>query len=87
MKLIYVIIRDSINEIISEALSSHGYSFTVLNSTGGFLHRGNVTLLIGVKANQVDPVLEVLKEHCSPGEDHEHAATIFVLDLPHYMKV
>jgi uncharacterized protein YaaQ len=87
MKLIYVIIRDSISEVVSETLSKNGYDFTTLNSTGGFLRRGNVTLLVGVNAEQVESVLEILKKHCPPVDDHDHGATIFVMDLPHYLKV
>jgi len=87
MKLIYAIIRDAVTEAVSSALTSAGYTFTSLNSTGGFLKRGNVTLLIGVKAEQVDTVIKLIKAECPISDQEEHAATVFVLNLPGYLKV
>ncbi|UKI15134.1 MAG: cyclic-di-AMP receptor [Clostridiales bacterium] len=35
----------------------------MLSSTGGFLKKKSVTLLIGVERAQVDTVLEILEKH------------------------
>lgn len=85
MKLIYAIMRDAVSEPISASLSSQGFNVTRLTSTGGFLKRGNVTLLVGVEADHVDEVLEILKENNPPV--NQTKITVLVLDLPHYLKV
>ena len=45
-----------------DALNRRGFFATVLSSTGGFLKKRSITLMIGVEAHQVDAVLEVLRE-------------------------
>lgn len=44
-------------------LNSHGFYGTMLSSTGGFLKKKSVTLLIGVERAQVEKVLEILEKH------------------------
>jgi len=47
MKLIYAIVRyDNEDEVIN-ALTKKRYSITKLATTGGFLKKGNTTLMIG----------------------------------------
>jgi hypothetical protein len=46
-----------------------------------------VTLLIGAQPEQVEQVFKILKGHCSPTSPNQHAATIFVLDMPIYKKL
>ena len=44
-------------------LTARGFYTTMLSSTGGFLKKKSVTLLIGVERAQVDTVLEILEKH------------------------
>ena len=37
---------------------------TNLGSTGGFLSRGNMTILSGVNDNQLDAVMKIVRETC-----------------------
>ena len=53
MKLVIVIIRDSDDEAVIQALLQQEYRVTRMSSTGGFLKQGNVTLLIGVREERV----------------------------------
>jgi len=46
-----------------EALADRGIPTTRLDSRGGFLQKGNATLLCGVAENQVEVVMGVLREH------------------------
>jgi uncharacterized protein YaaQ len=87
MKLIITIIRDTDDGTVINQLVSHGYGVTRVASTGGFLRRGNVTLLIGAENDQVDKVLELLQQVCSPAEAGQHRATVFVVDSQHYEQV
>lgn len=87
MKLMTVIIQDKDSDRVLEALVGMDFSVTRLASTGGFLRKGNVTLLLGLEAKQVDMVIDIIKNRCTAHEPNRHAATIFVLDMPEYMKV
>lgn len=87
MKLIITIIRDSDDGTVINQLVAHGYRVTRVASTGGFLRRGNVTLLIGAENDQVESILDLLKQVCSPAEAGQHRATVFVVDAQHYEQV
>ncbi len=84
MKLMIVIVRDTDDETIIQELVKQSYRVTRMASTGGFLRRGNVTLLIGVEADQVEAVFTLLRECCRPPEANHHRATAFVVDLPYF---
>jgi uncharacterized protein YaaQ len=87
MKLIIAIVHDIDAGSVIEELITHGYRVTRVASTGGFLRRGNVTLLIGTEEGQVQPVIDLLRDTCSPPEPGQHRATIFVVDAPHFEQV
>lgn len=87
MKLIIAIVRDIDAAPVIEQLVAHSYRVTRVASTGGFLRRGNATLLIGVEDQQVQPVIDLLRDTCSPPEPNHHRATIFVVDAPHFEQV
>jgi uncharacterized protein YaaQ len=87
MKLIIAIVHDIDAGSVIEELITHGYRVTRVASTGGFLRRGNVTLLIGTEEEQVQPVIDLLRDTCSPPEPGQHRATIFVVDAPHFEQV
>ncbi len=64
MKMITVIIHDEDSKELLKKLNEKEFGVTKLASTGGFLHSGNTTLLIGVSKEQVDEVLEMIKGTC-----------------------
>ena len=65
MKLVVAIINsDDVNAVMSN-LTKEGYSATKLNTSGGFLSAGNITLLIGVEAKKVDDVINIIGKHSS----------------------
>ncbi|HHT36291.1 MAG: cyclic-di-AMP receptor [Candidatus Wallacebacter cryptica] len=64
MKLIIIVVEDDDAPNLIRELSAEGYSSTKLASTGGFLLHGNTTLLVGVKDEQVDPVIDIVKRIC-----------------------
>ncbi len=87
MKLIFAIVRDSDDRAVIDALITRTYRVTRVASTGGFLRRGNVTLMIGVEADQVQPVIDLIKSTCAAPEPGQNRATIFVVDMPHFEQV
>jgi uncharacterized protein YaaQ len=68
MKLVVAIVldRDAANAI--SELNRHGYGVTRINTYGGFLKRGNATLLTGVEDGEAGHVIEVLRQTCRTPE-------------------
>ena len=64
MKLIIAIVQDQDAMRLIEALLRKEYRATKLASTGGFLKKGNTTLLVGVDDDKVDEVVDLIKETC-----------------------
>jgi len=85
MKMIIAILRDVDSDPVSHALTSASYRVTVIASTGGFLRRGNTTLLIGTEDEKVEKALELIRQNCTaPHEPGAKRATIFVIKVDQY---
>jgi len=54
VKLVIAIVRDDYSEVLQDELADAGHRYTKLASTGGFLRKGNTTLLVGVDDDQMD---------------------------------
>jgi len=63
MKLILAIINDQIAPGLVEHLLNKGIRVTDLPSSGGFLKKGNRTILSGVEDDEVQLVLQIIKEY------------------------
>ena len=68
MKLVITVVHDRDKNKITEALLRSGFKFTKIGSTGGFLREGNVTLLIGVEANEVERLVQTIGDSCKTRE-------------------
>ena len=64
MKLLYIIIRSEDEFDVMAALMRNGFYVTKIATTGGFLRRGNTTLMVGTE--EPDRCIEVVKEKCGP---------------------
>ena len=64
MKLVLAIVQDDDAFDLIEDLNDKGFRVTKLATTGGFLKSGNTTLMIGVEAEQVDDVINIIEEVC-----------------------
>jgi len=88
MKLIITIISDYDNEPVSQALILANFRVTRIASTGGFLHRGSSTLMIGVPDEKVDEAIQVIQKNLSPTTDpHATRATLFVLNVEKFTQI
>ncbi len=95
MKLIVAIVQGEDADDVIRAMLAAGHRLTRINTTGGFLRRGNATLLIGVKDDQIDEVVALMqattrrRTESSPIEKGipEFTATIFVLDATHFIRI
>ena len=68
MKLIIAIVHERDRQDICDLLLEHGWQFTVVASTGGFLREGKSTLLIGADDQDVDSIIEIIKKSSSSRE-------------------
>jgi len=85
VKLLIVILNDDDAETVLRVLIETEFRVTRVASTGGFLRRGNTTLLIGTQKERVDEALELIRETCGePDEARARKATIFVLDMERF---
>ncbi len=80
MKLILAVVRDIDSESVIRTLIKAGYRVTRLASTGGFLRRGNMTLMIGVDEGDDQKVIDLMREAVGPPEKEQHRVTLFVLN-------
>ena len=94
MKLIIAVVQNEDADAVVDALLDARYRATRLASTGGFLRRGNTTIMLGVQDEQVDDVLEIIKQKSHPrpvasqeGNQVRAGATVFVLELEQYERL
>mgnify|MGYP000077961854 CR=1 FL=1 len=64
MKLVLAIVQDIDADAAIKALTEKGQRVTRMASTGGFFRQGNTTLFCATEDDQVDAVLDVLRQVC-----------------------
>jgi uncharacterized protein YaaQ len=72
MKMVVAIMHGDDATDCSAALSDKGFPTTRLDSKGGFLQRGNATLLCVVAEPQVDAVFEILRQRSKSRTEYLH---------------
>ncbi len=90
MNLMLSIVASENAEPVTRALLAAGYRVTRMNTAGGFLRRGNVTLLVGVEEAGVDDVLRIIDANSRirpEGASTGSGATTFVLDATRFVRV
>jgi uncharacterized protein YaaQ len=80
MKLLIFVTEDTAADATVDALVEQGFRVTRLASTGGFLRRGNTTLLVGVEDAAVERAAAVVRA-AAPG------ALMITLNLERYERV
>lgn len=91
--LVLAIVRRDDADAAIGALTRAGYGVTVIASVGGFLGAPNVTLLIGLHADELERALAVLKASChrralrAPVETSIGGATAFVCRVARYVHI
>jgi uncharacterized protein YaaQ len=91
MKMVIAIVPEKHSSEILDALVEAQYRATLISTTGGFLRKGNATLLIGVRDERADGVLQHIQGVCEAislrGNSEAPWATVFVLDMEQYVQV
>ena len=79
MKLVVAIVHSEDASALVAALLDKEFRATRLQSSGGFLKQSNATVILGVDDDQVETVLDVVRETC-------HARTQVVNPMPPIME-
>jgi uncharacterized protein YaaQ len=89
VKLVVAIVSDADATRVTEALVSAGYPGpTRINTVGGFLRRGNATLLLGTDDERVENAIDVIRSAVdAPESPDQKRATIFVLNTARFIRV
>ena len=76
LKLVVIISSDADAEKLTKKLVEQGYPATKISSTGGFLRRGNATILSGVESNEVDQIIAMVRLECSARTEYVPVQTL-----------
>jgi uncharacterized protein YaaQ len=87
MKLIILIVKDQLTDVLTRALTEAQYRVTGIASTGGFLHSGVTTLLVGVEDAQVEPAVSLIRSTVGAGTSAQTQATLFIVPVLNYEQV
>ncbi len=68
MKLLVAIVQDDDAARVADALRRDGHRFTRLASMGGFLETANTTLVMAVKDEALQDVVDLFRANCAGRE-------------------
>ena len=63
MNLILAIVSNDDARLVTDETVRAGFRATKLASSGGFLHAGNTTLILGVRDCEVDAALNIIEKY------------------------
>lgn len=87
MKMIILIVKDDDADAITQTLTADEYRVTRVASTGGFLRKGVVTLLLGMSDERVEAALELIRAKLTPLPSGEKRVTLFVVPVERFEQV
>lgn len=87
MKLIIAILQDSDTDKVTQALTTENYRITRIASTGGWLRKGVVTLLIGLEDDRVESAIQIMRANTTQSNGEEARATLFVVPVENYTQI
>ena len=78
-RLVIAIVQKEDTDQLMRTVTSAGYACTRIGTTGGFLRKGNVTLLMGVDEAKVPGLIQIIRSTC---RTRTHLAYPFLLTEP-----
>lgn len=69
MKLVIAIVQKEDSNSLQKAFIEGNFRATKLATSGGFLHQGNTTFLIGCADSEVNDVLKIIKQQSQAREE------------------
>ena len=91
-RLVLAIVENAHASTIQAALVDKRFRVTRLNTAGGFLKKGNATLLVGVTTEQVEQVIEIIKKHTNKPKDGQSdvpdvGTMLFVIPVARFARI
>lgn len=91
-KLVIAVVQSDDANAVQSALVDAGCRVTRIDTAGGFLRRGNVTLLAGVPAGDVDTVIKIVRANVrsrvTDGQSKTPVATmLFVVPVSEFARI
>lgn len=94
MKLIIGIIQDEYINKLLRVLMEKRVRTTKLASSGGFLKSGSTTLLMGVKEEEKEEVIDLIRSICTSTKHEKDGqevvvggANLFILDVDQFVRL
>lgn len=84
MKLIITIIPGNECDNVSVALTERKFRVTKIASTGGFLRKGNATLLVGVDDDKLDEAISLIKNSVDQSSEQQKGV-LFVVKVDKFI--
>ncbi|MCD6290294.1 MAG: cyclic-di-AMP receptor [Anaerolineae bacterium] len=95
MKLLFSVVNSRDAGELAHALVEAGFRVTLMSSAGGFLRRGNTTLLVATEDERVEEALRIINDTCHPPPDgglyipglgtrQIGAATVMILEVERF---
>ncbi len=66
--MVMAVVQDKDSPRLAQNLVKAGVRATKLASTGGFLHAGNTTFMIGTEEDRLEEVLDIIRQSCRSRE-------------------
>jgi uncharacterized protein YaaQ len=73
-KLVLAVVQDDDAQTLIDVVVARGYRVTRMNTVGGFLRKGNATLLMAIEERHVVGLLYLIRQHCRTRLVHMLAA-------------
>jgi uncharacterized protein YaaQ len=92
-KLIIAVVQNDDADNVVDSLLENEFRATRLASTGGFMRKGNTTLMIGADESEIDRIMDLIRTNArtgaapADGGPAPAAATVFVIDLEEYQRL
>jgi uncharacterized protein YaaQ len=93
LKLVVAIVQDQDAGAVIDALVANEFRSTRINTSGGFLKRGNATILVGVEDDRVQDVLRLINESAptaptpSDRPSQLRPGNVFVLPVARFVRM
>ncbi|TAK24162.1 MAG: hypothetical protein EPO26_07055 [Chloroflexota bacterium] len=81
MKMLLAMLDDKIAGRVTEKLTERRYGVTRVDTVGGFLRRGNATLLVGVEDGEVKTAIDLMREVVASQNAAGEVGPVFVLKV------
>jgi uncharacterized protein YaaQ len=87
-KMLLAILDDVDSSSAMRALQDEGYVFTLIDSTGSLLRKGNSTFIAAVDEKDINTVIDIFNQMCSPQSNpFKSRGSLMVFEVDHFEQI